>query len=118
MALDAFQVLALFLRNASGEWLLGDGDIPRIESDEVESLFAREACRLETLNISLPARVAYTPRIFAHLFAGNRRADDFQHFVEFLGARAISVDIIYDIRWGDLLRAETSFFPGRYGKGR
>ena len=52
-------------------------------------------------------KVRYSPKVFAHLFSGARRKGDFQQHVEALQAMAISVDIIFDVTWGNLLQPAT-----------
>ena len=49
----------------------------------------------------------YKPVIFAHVFSGRRRHGDFQEQVEQRGARAISIDIIFHVTYGDLCRPQT-----------
>lgn len=59
------------------------------------------------LRVALPERVNYRPKVFAHLFSGACRTGDFQQHVEALHAMAISVDIIFDLKWGNLLQPTT-----------
>ena len=96
-----------FLFHASGEWFMqGEVAIPS-QHTKVEEFFFQEAQSLQEVNLSVPCEPRYAPCVFAHLFSGARRAGDFQQHVERLGAVAVSIDIIYDITWGDLLKPET-----------
>ena len=96
-----------FLFQASGDWFLqGEIQIPTQQA-KIDAFFIQEAQSLQEVHLSIPCEPRYAPCVFAHLFAGARREGDFQQHLEQLGAVAISIDIIYDVTWGDLLRPET-----------
>ena len=99
-----------FLLNASGEWFLHDAVQTPPHHAKAEEFFFHEAQGLQQVCLSVPGTVKYRPCVFAHLFAGTRRAGDVQQHLENLGnlgATAISIDIICDVKWGDLLNPET-----------
>ena len=62
---------------------------------------------MTAIKMPRPSEVTYHPKVFAHLFSGARREGDFQQFVELLGGMAISVDVIFDLDKGNLLKYET-----------
>ena len=96
-----------FLFQASGDWFLqGEIQIPTQQA-KIDAFFIQEAQSLQEVHLSIPCEPRYAPCVFAHLFAGARREGDFQQHLEQLGAVAISIDIIYDVTWGDLLHPET-----------
>lgn len=107
LTLSRLRVLMLFQEFASGEWFLGPSNGFSVSKESVDAFFQREAQFLHRIRPSLTRRVAYSPRIFAHLFSGARREADFEYFVEQMNAKAVSVDIIYDLHWGNTLREET-----------
>ena len=107
ICLSCLTVGDTFLYHASGEWFLpGTVQMPS-QHAKVAEFFFQEAQCMQEVNLSIPCTVHYAPRVFAHLFAGARREGDLQQFIESLGAVAISIDIIYDVTWGDLLKTET-----------
>ena len=61
----------------------------------------------------IPRPFQFKQVVVAHLFSGRRRERDFQSYVEqavlpeSYKSLALSVDIIFSLRWGNLLRVET-----------
>lgn len=103
------QILALQEADkaVSRSWLFGEFMSPKEHEIDYVQLIEKESCLLDAFP-PVPVRSPkYCPVIFAHIFSGRRRPGDFQEAVERLGARAISIDIIFHITYGDLCRAET-----------
>lgn len=65
---------------------------------------------MSKLNVQVPRMIAYKVRVAAHLFSGQRRQYDLQHYLEKEAFVTISIDIIYHEKKGDLLRRQTLDF--------
>lgn len=107
VCLKHLQCRELFLAQADGIWFL-QSNIQRPEMVEtINDLFEIESQSFEEINLEVPRPVHYKPCVVAHLFSGARRPGDFQSHFEALGGVALSIDIVFDLRWGDLLKHET-----------
>ena len=105
--LATFQIFEQFRRHASSEWFL-TGTVSRSEDvPKVQAFFEKEADALTAIVRPLPRPLRYRPKVFAHLFSGVRREGDFQSYVEALHSMAISIDVIFDLQWGNLLQDST-----------
>lgn len=105
--LETLAACTRFRHLADIEWLLSGISLSAISNESTTRFFRREAELLHELHAPLPKNVSYHPKVFAHLFSGARRTGDFKQHVEALQAMAISVDIIFDVTWGNLLKPET-----------
>lgn len=91
----------------SWSWLTADKAVPRPADVDYMDIVERESCVLDCFP-PVPRRMPrYSPVIFAHICSGRRRPGDFQEAVEKLGARAISIDILFHVTYGDLCRPQT-----------
>ena len=102
----------------NGKWLLG-----HLHGDSTEQLTGRGLIiptdEIEKLSRCLTACVRPTRALpsqsltFLHLFSGHRRAGDLQEAIENLAGemsvtvKALSVDVVISLRYGDLLKTET-----------
>ena len=91
----------------SAAWLFQQGEDGRRHQVDYVNVVSQAAARMETFPLPLKRMPKYHPVIFAHIFSGRRRAGDFQEQVEQRGARAISIDIIFHVTYGDLCRPQT-----------
>lgn len=105
--LSTLAIFGQFRRMAEAEWLLSGVDTAVAADETIHEFFQREAGLMHELHVPIPRAVRYSPKVFAHLFSGARRKGDFQQHVEALHAMAISVDIIFDLTWGNLLQPTT-----------
>lgn len=107
LALSGLRVFHLFECQASAEWFLTGTTRTQQIGEAAVAFFEREAWHFQDI-IWTPARsVRYHPRVVAHLFSGERRQGDLQHYLEKYGFSSVSIDIIYDVTWGNLLRQDT-----------
>ena len=97
----------IFRSKACGEWFLGQPEEAALTHDRAMSFFRAQSKEMSALILVHPDRVRYRPRMVAHLFSGARRRHDVQEYLEQSGFLAVSIDIIFDQRWGDLSRDET-----------
>ena len=96
-----------FTSLASAAWFLhGDLKERYIQEDPLQ-FFEREAWIFNDVLWSPPKAIKYFPRVVAHLFSGERRKGDVQAFLEAAGFEALSIDVVFDLEWGNLLRPET-----------
>ena len=107
LTLASLAVCVQFRRLARMEWLLSGADTTIATSKSISMFFRREAGLMHELLAPIPRSVSYSPKVFAHLFSGARRKGDFQQHVEALQAMATSVNIIFDLTWGNLLQPST-----------
>ena len=105
--LSILSALYIFRTKAGGEWFLGRPEAAAFAHERAMSFFRVQAIEMSSLVLAHPERVRYRPRMVAHLFSGARRHHDVQEYLEQRGFLAVSIDIIYDQRWGDLSREET-----------
>ena len=110
--LHLFAVGHRYLQSFSREWFFSlDTEEPRAKLRWRECLdyWLKHKVRLVPQPTAGPH---YKPYVIAHLFSGRRRDQDIQHFVEegkgiLRGALAVSVDVIFDVTFGDLLNPKT-----------
>ena len=107
VSLDKRATFAAFKQRATVEWFMSGSLMAETLRESIPDFFRREAGLMKRLHVPSPRSVSYVPKVFAHLFSGARRKGDFQEHVERLNAMAISVDIIFDIKWGNLLQPAT-----------
>ena len=105
--LHELSAFAAFKQKASVEWFLANMQNSSACHDSVQNFFRREAGGLTSFVVPIPQTLSYSPKVFAHFFSGARRKGDFQEHIERLQATAISVDIIFDVTWGNLLQPAT-----------
>lgn len=98
-----------FVSFADGEWFLQDtSSCQRPEMREsCFDFFELESQSLDAISLDVPRPVQYKACVIAHLFSGARRPGDFQSHIEAIGGTAISIDIVFDLKWGDLLNHDT-----------
>lgn len=107
LTLSALRVFSLFECHASAEWFLSGTTRTQQFGEAAVAFFEREAWVFQDI-LWTPARtVKYHPRVVAHLFSGERRKGDLQYYLEKYGFSSVSIDIIYDVTWGNLLRQDT-----------
>lgn len=107
MTLDDLSWLGRFPLRASIDWFISGQLKETVPDEEFEAFFQRQAWLMTAIKMPGPSEVTYHPKVFAHLFSGARREGDFQQFVELLDGMAISVDVIFDLDKGNLLKYET-----------
>ena len=107
LTLTMLAVCGQFRQMAEAAWLMSGVDTAVVANESTMEFFQREAELMHELRVPVPSEVRYSPKVFAHLFSGARRKGDFQQHVEALQAMAISVDIIFDVTWGNLLQPAT-----------
>ena len=98
---------SLFFVHASASWFLKQQTCTTETAETAQRFFEREAWRLDVIRCPVPKPIPYYPKVYAHLFSGTRRAGDVQEAIEQLGGVAVSIDIIFDIDWGNLLKEST-----------
>ena len=101
------RVFYLFQQCASADWFLHGTDISQPVLESALDFFEREAWKFQDIVCHPPREVLYKPRTIAHLFSGDRRPGDLQEHLEALGLKALSIDVIFDVEFGNLLRQET-----------
>ena len=112
VSLDLLLVAHMFRCRFSVVWLLPERQdgIKPIEADW-RDMPQHWHDTIERITRPAPS-LAYKPVCLAHLFSGHRRYGDIQFFAEkcdgiLQDARILSVDIVFDITYGDLARGET-----------
>ena len=100
-------VFAQFTSKASVEWFLSGDFQTETVAENACQFFQRAAWSFYDLYGKVSREVDYTPKVVAHLFSGERRHEDLQDHLERAGFQAISVDIIFDVCYGNLLKPET-----------
>ena len=106
-SLSILVTFQIFRTKACGEWFLGQPEADVLTHERAMSFFRAQSLVMSTLTLAHPERVRYRLRMVAHLFSGARRSHDVQEYLEPRGFLAVSIDIIFDQRWGDLSRDET-----------
>ena len=101
------RVFYMFQQCASAEWFIHGSDICQPVLESALEFFEREAWKFQDIVCHPPREVPYKPRTIAHLFSGDRRSGDLQEHLEALGLKALSIDVIFDVEFGNLLRQDT-----------
>ena len=107
LKLAELKVFAHYTSKASLEWFLSGDCQTEAVAENANQFFQRVAWAFHDLTGQISRTVRYNPRVVAHLFSGERRPEDLQEHLERAGFKAISVDIIFDTHYGNLLRPET-----------
>lgn len=107
LTLAELRVYARFAEKISYEGLIGDPEPQPEMPDRALKFFQLHAESGEAFDFHRVSEPRYRPAVFAHIFSGHRRADDFQCWIERAGAIALSIDIVFNIEFGDLARPET-----------
>ena len=105
--LSELVVFGRFSSLASADWFLNKDSKERMCSDDAIRFFAQEAWTFQDVLWSPARSVRYFPRTVAHLFSGERRSGDVQSFLEAAGFASLSIDVVFDLEWGNLLRPDT-----------
>ena len=106
------QALKWYLDDFSVSWLLGGSLGPTTDITEPEEVM-KHWIMVGNAPRTIPRPFQFKQVVVAHLFSGRRRERDFQSYVEqavlpeSYKSLALSVDIIFSLRWGNLLRVET-----------
>ena len=108
--LHDLMVFRVFTSSASSEWFLTGLKSCTRKEDTAMVFFQRQSDQLDEIRYDVPARMAYRPKVMAHLFSGTRRPFDIQHVMEEHAWMALSIDIIFDREWGDLNNPTTFHF--------
>lgn len=104
--------LRAYLDGFTAQWLLQDSIQPTVHILDPDAVFAHWRTQ-EPSSRPVPRPLGFAQVVVAHLFSGRRRPGDFQSFAEAailpggLTCSALSVDIIFSVQWGNLLRKET-----------
>ena len=110
---DHFDVaLSSFIGHLDAKWLLQDQTLPRCSVDDPVAILTSWASERSSFTpVERPLR--FRQVVVAHLFSGRRRIGDLQAHLESLPLPAglswmiLSVDIIFNETWGNLLRPDT-----------
>ena len=108
--LHYLMIFRVFTSSASSEWFLTGLKSCTRKEDTAMVFFQRQSDQLDEIGYDVPARMAYRPKVMAHLFSGTRRPFDIQHVMEEHAWMALSIDIIFDREWGDLNNPTTFHF--------
>ena len=107
LTLKELQTLSLFGSKLSYHWLTDQLASENPQTTEATSFFQKYAESCEAFAYQVHRQPRYKPGVFAHLFSGHRRQDDFQSCIEKAHAIAISIDIIFHLELGDMARPQT-----------
>ena len=108
--LDIIEIVHDFMCRCRADWFIDAA--PRICTVPWRDLIYQWSIGKTFVRPKIPRSPAYRPVTIAHLFSGHRRPDDLQSVIEGWGdqlqqAVALSVDIIFSIRHGDLMNPDT-----------
>ena len=107
LTLKELQTLTLFGSKLSYHWLTDQLTSEKPQTTEAMRFFQKHAESCEAFAYQIHRQPRYKPGVFAHLFSGHRRQDDFQSCTEKAHSIAISIDIIFHIELGDMARPQT-----------
>ena len=123
--LDLFLVAQYYRSHFSFEWFWPQANCRQTEKDMPWRDTINFWKDVGTFEDEGPrSSLVYKPICLAHLFSGHRRQGDIQSYAETWGGvlvdgKILSVDIVFDVRYGDLAREDTLLlFAGAIREGR
>lgn len=107
-----------FLQLFSAAWLLNEREGQTLQAISALETFTIETSNLSVIRVIPTVLPPFAVHVAAHLFSGRRRDGDIQMVLEQKGFKTISIDMIFDPIFGNLLRASTfSFFKMALQRG-